>query len=78
MDRIATTTEFNSLPILDGNSEKPETLILRVAEPFRSDLADSDSGDINEIRFENLKDIIATAEGLGVRSAADSLESEMG
>ncbi len=79
IDRIATTTEFNNIPILNGSSENaPKSLILRVADPAFSELASSASGDINEIRFENLAEITATAEGLGIRSAFDLLEEEEG
>lgn len=79
VDRIATTTEFNNIPILNASSDKaPSSLILRVADPFISDLATSSSGDINEIRFENYSEIVATANGLGVRSAFDLIEDEEG
>ncbi|SMF22476.1 flagellin [Pseudobacteriovorax antillogorgiicola] len=77
LNRIATSTEFNSIPLLNGNDERtPETLILRVADPLISDLATAESGDINEIRFENLKDIIATTEGLGIRSARELINED--
>lgn len=77
LDRIATTTEFNSIPLLNGQDERsPETLVLRIADPLISPLATSESGDINEIRFENLKDIVATSTGLGLKSAKEFIGAD--
>lgn len=73
VDRIAATTEFNSIPLLDGKNEKvPEELILRVGDPFKSD--DNDAGDWNIIRFQDLKNVTATTLGLGLRPVADLLD----
>ena len=74
VDRIATTTEFNSIPLLDGNSDKvPERLILRVGDPFRTDEGPNEDGDWNTIRFEDLKKVIATTLGLGIKPVTDLL-----
>ncbi len=72
VDRIAKTTEFNGIPLLNGDSEKtPEEMILRVGDPFYDD----QDMDLNEIRLTNLKDVVTTAAGLGIISAAELLAS---
>ncbi|NRA64120.1 MAG: flagellin [Pseudobacteriovorax sp.] len=77
LDRIASTTEFNSIPLMNGENEKtPESLILRVGDPSYSELANNDSGDINEIVFDNLKDIVATTAGLGIKTASDLITED--
>lgn len=69
--RIATTTEFNGIPILNGQSESaPEELIFHIGDMFLG--GDSDE-DMNVLRFEGFGDISATAEGLGLNSARDLL-----
>ena len=74
VDRIATTTEFNNIPLLDGNNEKvPERLILRVGDSFRTEQGPNDDGDWNTIHFENLKKVVATTLGLGIKPVADLL-----
>ena len=79
MNRIAQTTEFNGIPLLNGENEKtPESLIFRVDDPYRGDDAPTESGDWNEIRFENLRDVIANPDGLGLRSVREYLEDEEG
>ncbi len=73
INRIATTTEYHGLPLLNGESDKtPEELIFRVGDPQQGD--DSDD-DINVLRFEGLKSVLATTDGLGLRSAIDLLAS---
>lgn len=77
MNRIARTTEFNSIPILNGEDERtPESLIFRLSDPVISDSANNDSGDLNEVNFDNLRDIIATPKGLGIRSVQEFIESD--
>lgn len=72
VDRIAATTEFNSIPLLDGQNEKvPEELVLRVGETFRTD--QTEEGDWNTLRFQNLKQVVATTAGLGLKPVADLL-----
>ena len=73
--RVANTTEFNGIPLLNGESEgAPEALVFRLDAPFNGDVEGvSDDDDINVIRFDNLKDIVITASGLGLASAADLL-----
>lgn len=74
VDRIAKTTEFNSIPLLDGSSEKvPERLILRVGDPFRTEDGPNDNGDWNTIMFENLRQVVATTEGLGLKPVNELL-----
>ncbi len=78
INRIALTTEFNGIPLLNGNSpDAPEELIFRVGDPMVSDEVDSD--DLNVIRFEGIKSVVATTAGLGLKSARDLLmDSEQG
>jgi flagellin len=77
--RVATTTDFNGIMILNGKAESnPDSLVFRVDAPTNA-YQDSGPGgggsddDINVIRFDGLKDIVATAEGLGLKSAASIL-----
>ena len=74
INRIALTTEFNGIPLLNGESDlTPEQLIFRVGDPFISDSGFDDT-DINTIQFEGLRDITATTEALGLRSVRDLLD----
>lgn len=74
IDRVAVTTEFNGIPLLNGASESaPEELVFRVGDPFEPDSIDSDVEDVNVIRFSGLSNIIATAGGLGINSASELL-----
>jgi flagellin len=74
INRIAVTTEFNGIPLLNGQSEDaPEALIFRVGDPTNLGDDGGDEDDINVIRFEGLQEITATAEGLGINSARDIL-----
>ncbi len=74
INRIAETTEFNGIPLLNGASEKvPERLVLRVGDPSRSGSQGENGTDLNVIEFNELKSIVATTDGLGLRSAADLL-----
>ncbi|MFW7377539.1 MAG: flagellin [Oligoflexus sp.] len=79
IDRIAKTTEYNSIPLLNGEDENvPEQLIFRISDPHFAEGAPNSSGDWNEIRLENLQDVIATTEGLGLRNPRRLLEEERG
>ncbi len=75
VNRIASTTQFNGLPLLNGrNPAVPEQLIFRLDDPVESDLADSSEGtDINTLTFDGIKHVVATTEGLGIPSAKDML-----
>ena len=74
INRVAETTEFNGIPLLNGNSPKvPETLVLRVGDPARAGNNDGGGEDLNIIEFKDLKQVVATTEGLGLKSAADLL-----
>lgn len=75
VNRVALSTEFNGIPILNGDdANTPEELIFRVGDPSSpsSDLTD-DSTDINAIKFNGLKSVIATTKGLGLKSARELL-----
>lgn len=68
INRIAVTTDYNGMPLLNGLSDKvPEELILRIDDPFIDE--DTDEEDMNVIRFDGLRSIVATTEGLGLRTA---------
>jgi flagellin len=69
--RIAESTEFNGIPLLNGdNPDAPDSLIFHVGD---SKYAEDSDEDINQLRFEDMKAVVATAEGLGLKSARDLL-----
>ncbi len=73
IDRIAVTTEFNGIPLINGEDTRaPEELVLRIGDPV-IDAEGSEGQDINAIRFAGLRNVVATAKGLGLRSARDLL-----
>lgn len=78
--RIATTATFNGIPLLNGNDPAtPEQLILRIDDPFRGgEDQGNDENDINVIQFKGLKAVVATAAGLGLKSAAELLTNSEG
>jgi len=69
--RVAVNTTFNNIPLLNGDSrDAPDELIFRLDSPSSVDAGSSrGNDDINIIRFDGLRDVVATAEGLGLRSA---------
>ena len=72
VNRIAVSTEFNGMPLLNGEDEKvPETMTIRVDMPFSPD-GDADN-DVNVIHFDTLKQVRATTLGLGLNSADELL-----
>lgn len=72
--RIATTASFNGIPLLNGNDPNtPEQLVLRIDDPFPGGDGASDEDDINAIHFSGLKSVVATAAGLGLKSARELL-----
>lgn len=76
IQRVAETTTFNGLPILNGQAENsPERLIFRLGDPFQSDAAVNEEGDLNTISFEGLRNVVTTPSGLGIQSAQDMLSS---
>lgn len=76
INRISETTEFNGIPLLNGDSSNaPDSLIFRVDDPFHSESASSDEdSDINAIRFRDFKDVNTSTAALGINSAKDFLE----
>jgi flagellin len=78
INRIATTTEFNGIPLLNGDSpDAPDELVFRVGDPMVSEGVDSE--DLNVIRFEGIKSVVATTAALGIKSARDLLlDSDQG
>ena len=80
INRVATTTKFNGVPLLNGNSpEVPDNLVFRLDDPVGEE-GSADGEDINTLSFAGIKDVVATAEGLGLKSSreilADSDEEE--
>ncbi len=76
VNRIAESTSYNGLPLLNGEDARaPEQMFLRVDDPFFSENADNDQGDINLIQMHELKSIVATTAGLGLKSARRLLEN---
>lgn len=74
INRVAITTEFNGIPLLNGDSESsPEELIFRVGDPVAPDSDLSADDDVNVIRFEGFKNIVATTAAMGLRTAKDLL-----
>jgi flagellin len=75
VDRVARTTSFNGLPLLNGASpDVPDALVLRIGDPTEGDDGSGpDDNDVNVLRFDGLKQVIATTAGLGLKSARDLL-----
>lgn len=70
INRAATTTEFNGLPLLNGLAENaPDSLIFHVGDFFEGD----DGEDLNVLRFEGFSQVSATTDGLGLKSARELL-----
>jgi flagellin len=68
--RSAQTTQFNGIPLLNGQSEDaPESIVFRLDAPFDPDGLGDD--DINTISFDQFREIVATADGLGIKSAEE-------
>lgn len=75
IDRIAKTTEFNGMPLLNGESDRvPDEMLFRIDDPYIQDSVFGDGEDLNTVVFTGLKGIQATTEALGLESAADLLE----
>ena len=76
IQRVAETTHFNGLPILNGKAEDaPERLIFRVGDPYQSESATNEEGDLNTVSFEGLKNVVTTPGGLGINTAKSFLAS---
>lgn len=76
VNRIAVNTEFNGIPLLNGAADDaPEQLVFRVGDPMEpgDSIGNSDVDDLNTIVFNGVDAIVATAEELGIHSAADIL-----
>jgi len=72
VNRIATTTTFNGIPLLNGDDPNaPENLVFRLGDPIISD--DSRAEDPNTLTFSGFKNVIATTAGLGLASAKELL-----
>ncbi len=76
VNRIAATTEFNGIPLLNGNDPKAlEELVFRVGDATQApaELVDDETIDINIIKLKGLKSVVATTGGLGIKSARELL-----
>jgi len=74
LNRLAETTYFNGIPILNGASDLvPESMIFRVDEPANNQDS-SEEDDVNAIRFDGIKDVDTSTESLGLKSARDILD----
>lgn len=74
LNRLASTTVFNGIPILNGSSDLvPSEMVFRVDDPA-PDQDSIDGEDLNTIRFEGIKEVDTSAEALGLKSAKDLLD----
>ena len=70
INRVAMSTTFNGIPLFNGQSkDAPESLIFRVGDPQKADSKGNSDPDINTIRFDGLKSVVATTEAMGIKSA---------
>ena len=73
INRIATTTTYNGIPLLNGEDPNaPENLVFRLGDPVSSE----DGGtreDPNTLTFDGFKNIVATTAGLGLGTAKELL-----
>ena len=75
IQRVAETTTFNGVPILNGDSpDAPQEMIFRVGDPTTTDEMAGPEDDLNTIIFSGMKDVVATPSGLGLSSAQDFIE----
>ena len=68
LDRIASTTEFNGLNLINGSVE--EDLVLRLGDPT------GEKVDVNSVSLSQLKDLASTTAKLGLRSVAKLLSND--
>ncbi|RZA27285.1 MAG: hypothetical protein EOP10_00620 [Proteobacteria bacterium] len=75
IDRITTTTEYNGVPLLNGADDRtPETTNLMLGDPT----SDDPDQNVNLISLGNLKNVIATTAGLGLKTAVSLLKNDDG
>ena len=73
VNRVAVSTEYNGLPLLNGRARNaPEELVFRVGDVSQTDRTRRGE-DVNVIRFDGLRNIVATADALGLKSAREIL-----
>ncbi len=76
VNRIALTTEFNGVPLLNGKSDKaPDTLIFRLGDPFLEKSTFFHDEDVNVIRLSDVKKIEMTTHGLGLKSSKELIQN---
>ncbi len=72
--RIAKTTEFNGMRLLNGNEGGSQSLSIRVGAPALND----DGRDQSVVSLRNLDSIIATPDALGLKSVGNLLKNSKG
>ncbi len=71
IDRVAKTSEFNGIPLLNGNDERtPQQLVIQVGNVTPNE---EQGAELGIITIPGLRDIISTTVGLGVRTAKELL-----
>lgn len=73
MDRIASSANYNGISLLNPQQGEASEILIRVGSPNLSD-----GKDLNVITIENLDQMQARPEDLGLSSARDLLEEEYG
>jgi flagellin len=75
IQRVAETTTFNGVPILNGDSpDTPQQMIFRVGDPTTTDEMADPEDDLNTIIFDGIRDVVTTPIGLGLASARDFID----
>ena len=75
INRITNTTEYNGIPLLNGEDPKtPERMILRLGDPT----SQAEGENLNEIKLDNIRSISTTTVGLGLKPVAELLQEEDG
>ena len=72
--RIAKTTEFNGMRLLNGNEGGSQSLSIRVGAPALND----EDRDQSVVSLRNLDSIIATPDALGLKSVSNLLKNSKG
>ena len=73
VNRVAMSTEYNGLPLLNGRAANaPQELVFRVGD-VSSNNSSRRGEDVNVIKFDGLRSIVATTDALGLKSAREML-----
>ncbi len=75
IDRITAETQFNGIPLLNGKDERtPEKSVLILGDPTSEDREQN----LNEIDLGDLRKVVTTTLGLGLKSAEQMIFGEEG